>query len=331
MSLDLAWQEINDLWAETSQQPPLVTSIGQLETLYTLPPQMGNGYERVIKLQPGVELCIFDRIFRDLTLRMPENQHPVQFIVYLSGITDSIGCPRIDSNWGCISGSGIQRPFTSFFPESQRQIGVTIEVQPQVMAQFFGTPEGELPPDMQPFVLGNNQWQRLFSPKTTGAIRTVTQQILSCPFRDATKQLYLQGKVLELMALQLDDAVERGTATQAVTLKPDTIARIRQAAAILQIRLENPPSQTDLAEQVGVSDRTLRRGFQALFGTTFLGYLTEQRLIQAEQLLRDNYLSVAEVSYRCGYSDQSYFATVFKHKFGITPKQCAMGKRVRQN
>jgi AraC-like DNA-binding protein len=75
-----------------------------------------------------------------------------------------------------------------------------------------------------------------------------------------------------------------------------------------------------------VSDRTLRRGFQALFHTTVLGYVTEQRLLQAEQWLRQGF-TVADVVHRCGYSNQGHFAAVFKRKFGITPKQCAMGKK----
>ena len=125
------------------------------------------------------------------------------------------------------------------------------------------------------------------------------------------------------MALQIEGI--SAPVHQNRALKPETVARVQQAAMILRSHLEFPPCQTTLARQVGVSDRTLRRGFKQLFGTTVLGYLTEQRLLYAEQLLRDTSLSVTEVVYRCGYSNQGHFAAAFKRRFGITPKQCAMG------
>jgi AraC-like DNA-binding protein len=156
-------------------------------------------------------------------------------------------------------------------------------------------------------------------------MRSVVQQIIDCPFVGTTKRLYLQAKVFELMALQLEGMLNQQTATSG-TLKVETIARIHAAAEILRSRLDAPPAQTELAQMVGMSDRTLRRGFQSLFHTTVLGYVTEQRLLQAEQLLRQG-CTVAEVVHHCGYSNQGHFAAAFKRKFGITPKQCAMGQK----
>ena len=70
---------------------------------------------------------------------------------------------------------------------------------------------------------------------------------------------------------------------------------------------------------MGLSDRTLQRGFQSLFGTTVVGYLAEQRLLQAEQLLRERSMTVTEVAHRFGYGHLGRFAAAFKRKFGITP------------
>ncbi len=61
--------------------------------------------------------------------------------------------------------------------------------------------------------------------------------------------------------------------------------------------------------QVGVSDRTLQRGFRALFKTTVVGYLTQRRLEQAERLLRQGDRAVAEVATRFGYGHLGHFAT----------------------
>lgn len=72
-------------------------------------------------------------------------------------------------------------------------------------------------------------------------MRSVVQQIIDCPFMGITKRLYLQGKVFELMALQLDGILDDDTAAPSVSLKPDMIARIYHAAEILRSHLEQPP------------------------------------------------------------------------------------------
>ncbi len=328
MSLDLTLQESAALWAKAERQYAPVTSIDRLETICTVPPEMGSGYQREIEIQPGIELCIFNRTYRDVTIRLPESQHPVQFAVNLSGVVDSGNFLYQDSDWGYIGGSGIQRPVASFFPRSQRNIGVNIHLQPQILTQLFGTSAGELPPELAPLVPGDTHCQRVFSPKTTGAVRAVAQQMIDCPFVGVTKRLYLRGKVFELIALQLEGVIEQRASPQTQAMKPDTVARLHQAAAIVRSRLEDPLSQTELAQEVGMCDRSLRRGFKQLFGTTIVGYLTQQRLQQAEQSLRTGDHTVTEVANQVGYAHLGHFATAFKRHFGITPSQCLAGKRV---
>ncbi|MEM1242552.1 MAG: AraC family transcriptional regulator [Cyanobacteria bacterium P01_H01_bin.26] len=323
MALELSQSANDALWTENRQQVKPLTSADGLETICKVSPQLGKGYEREVFLQPGVELCIFDRTYQDVAIDIPENQHPVQFMVYLSGVANSGDFIYQDANWGYVGGSGIQRPVQTVFPGGQHQVGVMVHVQPHLLAQFLGGADDNLEPTIEALVPGDDQPQRAFSAPTTAGIRTVVQQIINCPFSGMTKRLYLQGKVLELMALQIEGI--SAPVHQNRALKPETVARVQQAAMILRSHLESPPCQTTLARQVGVSDRTLRRGFKQLFGTTVLGYLTEQRLLYAEQLLRDTSLSVTEVVYRCGYSNQGHFAAAFKRRFGITPKQCAMG------
>ncbi|MEH2067101.1 MAG: hypothetical protein V7K47_02825 [Nostoc sp.] len=83
-----------------------------------------------------------------------------------------------------------------------------------------------------------NEWQTLVYPKTTTAIQTVVQQIFDCPYNGMTKRLYLQGKVLEFMALQLDPfLVEQAQVQPSPRLKNTTIACIYHAREILLSRL----------------------------------------------------------------------------------------------
>ncbi len=329
MFLELSASEFDTIQADANQHYPPVISSDGLETIHRLPSQIGDGYSRVIELCPGLELAIFHESYPNgLLYREVENLHPVQFMVHLSGVVDSGSFLYQDPTQSYIGGSGIQQAVTNFCPANQLQMGVNIHLQPHLLSQFFATPTGELPPELQPLVRGED-CQRVFSPRVTGAMRWVVQQMIDCPFVGITKRLYLQSKVLELMALQLEGMLNESTTATSSSLKPDTMARIHYAAEILRSQLENPPQQTILAQQVGMSDRTLQKGFKAVFGVTPFAYLTQQRMQQAERLLRQSDQTVAEVANVVGYANSAQFAAAFKRQFGISPRDCLKTAKIR--
>lgn len=325
MSLDLASHEIDAICAEAGRLCPPVMSSDQVETIYTVPPQLGSGHTHEIKLCSGLELSICDGVLHELTERVPENEHLVQFSALLSGVCDSGEYLQLNAHQSYIGGSGIQPSHFIRYPRSHHQVGVDIHMTPALFQQFFANADGELPAPLQPLVQ-ENDWQRRFSPPMTGAMRTVVQQMIACPLLGAPKRMYLQGKVFELIALQLDGLVDGAIELPTATLKPDTVARIHSAAEILRSHLEHPPHQIDLSQQVGVSDRTLRRGFKEVFGNSVVGYLTQQRMYRAQQLLREGTWTVAEVARTVGYGHLGHFAAKFKRQFGITPQECLRGK-----
>lgn len=324
MSLDLTTHEIDAIYAEAERDYPPITSSDQVETIYMEPPQLGSGHIREIKLFLGLELCIFDRVLHnELTERAPENEHLVQFEALLSGVWDCGEHVQINTRQSYIGGSGIQPRHFARTPRSH-QIGVNIHMTPALFQQFFANADGDLPTPLQPLVQGND-WQHRFSPPMTGTMRMVVQQMIDCPFLAAPKRMYLQGKVFELIALQLDSLLQRDAALATTSLKSETVARIHYAAEILRSRLENPPSQIELAQQARIGHNTLNRGFRAVFGVTPFAYLTRHRMEQAEQLLRQPAYTVAEVANRVGYANPAQFAAAFKRHFGMTPSECMQG------
>lgn len=78
-------------------------------------------------------------------------------------------------------------------------------------------------------------------------------------------------------------------------------------------------SVSELAEQMGVSSGHLHAIFRAKLGCTPLAYLADRRLDLAERLLTETTLSVAEISERCGFSEQSSLTHCLKRRRGVTP------------
>ncbi|MGI2907294.1 helix-turn-helix transcriptional regulator [Tolypothrix sp. VBCCA 56010] len=327
MTITLTMKQEDELWAEAKRNSPQQPEREPFEILCEMPKQLGKGYERYIELYPQLWLAISDfESHDDVLVKMPEWDHPLQFCVLLCGkIMDEYG-GQLGEGYTCISGSGVQRQMLLKSPKS-RYVGVNIHMSPKLLATFFPNQAGEIPHQLRLLAKGND-WQTLIYPETTMAIGGIAQQIINCPYQGITKRMYLQAKVLELMALQLVPILAAQNGLQpSPRLKPSTIARIHYAKEILSAHLENPPSLMELAQIVGVSDRTLQRGFRELFGKTAFSYLTEKRMELAEQLLRQGNITVAEVAHRVGYSEPRRFAEAFKRKFGIAPSGCLLGKK----
>jgi AraC-like DNA-binding protein len=155
--------------------------------------------------------------------------------------------------------------------------------------------------------------------RTTPQMQTILQEILNCPYQDLTKQLYLEAKVFELLALRLEDLQDSLPLDATITLKPTQIDSIYQARDILIHNFTNPPTLIGLARQVNLNDCTLKKGFQQIFGTTVFGYLHNYRMEQAKELLLDAQLTVNQVAQYVGYASRSAFMTAFCKKFGVSP------------
>lgn len=154
----------------------------------------------------------------------------------------------------------------------------------------------------------------------TPAMERVLQQILQCPYHGAVKRLYLESKVIELIALRLNQILtEPRDISSCHSLKPEDLDRVYYAREVLLRQIDCPPTLIELARQVGLNDFKLKRGFRQVFGTTVFGYLHQHRLEKARQLLEVGNLKASEVAKKVGFRDRSYFASAFRKKFGLNP------------
>jgi AraC-like DNA-binding protein len=76
---------------------------------------------------------------------------------------------------------------------------------------------------------------------------------------------------------------------------------------------------TEVSRAVGVSERTLRRQFQATLGLSWRHYLLQARLLRAMALLAVPGRSVLDVSTAVGFESVSAFARAFAQHLGETP------------
>lgn len=81
------------------------------------------------------------------------------------------------------------------------------------------------------------------------------------------------------------------------------------------------PTVQLLAQRLGVSDRHLRRIFEAHLGVSPVQYLQTQRLLCAKQLLTDTALPVTEVASLSGFASLRRFNAAFAQHYALNPTQ----------
>jgi AraC family transcriptional regulator, regulatory protein of adaptative response / DNA-3-methyladenine glycosylase II len=82
---------------------------------------------------------------------------------------------------------------------------------------------------------------------------------------------------------------------------------------------EARPSITRLAAYLGVSDRHVRRLFEAQFGVSPLQYLQTRRLLTAKQLLTDTDMPTSHIAHASGFGSIRRFSDAFLTHYRLTP------------
>ncbi len=97
----------------------------------------------------------------------------------------------------------------------------------------------------------------------------------------------------------------------------DTAARMVEHA----VHSGEATSLPALAARLGVTDRHLRRIFQAAHGVAPHDYLSTQRLLLAKQLLTDTGMPVTEVALASGHGSLRRFHAAFAERYRLNPSQ----------
>src|SRR5690349_1063953 len=107
------------------------------------------------------------------------------------------------------------------------------------------------------------------------------------------------------------------------------VSRLAQAAAQrIAAGALNGLSVADLASELGVSERHLRRSLEREVGVSPLELAQTYRLLLAKRLLRDTDLPVTRVAYASGFQSLRRFNAVFRARYGMPPSALRRAKTV---
>ena len=101
----------------------------------------------------------------------------------------------------------------------------------------------------------------------------------------------------------------------------EAVSIIEKAKSYIRDNYKKDISLDEVSREVDISPYYFSKLFKQETGGNFIEYLTEVRLRNARELLKDSGLSIKEICAESGYSDPNYFSRIFKKYEGVTPSE----------
>ena len=132
-----------------------------------------------------------------------------------------------------------------------------------------------------------------------------------------TNPVFLQIKLSELLFLILsgDDNCVRKLLVRIANTEHNAFVQVVYSSVFTET------SVGELAQQTNRSLSAFKKEFTACFNTSPHKWIVEQRLVQAEILLRSSSKSISEICDQCIFTNLSHFIRQFKNSYNSTPAE----------
>ena len=147
----------------------------------------------------------------------------------------------------------------------------------------------------------------------------VVNHILQCPFKGLTRYLFIESKVLELLALQIDQI--KNSALQIETISRIDVEKISMVKSYIESNYLQPLSLAGLCKSFSLNEFKLKNGYKQLFHTTVFGHINSLRMEKARHLLSQKKMTISEIADFIGYKTIGSFSAEYKKRFGHTPSK----------
>lgn len=169
---------------------------------------------------------------------------------------------------------------------------------------------------LNPQKLTDQKQIRPITPELFTILVDLERRDLSTP----VQWIYLRAKVLELLALQLENYRKEFPETKdgygSLNLR-----KLYQVRKKITDHLHMNFSLARLAAEAGINPNLLNEEFYQVFGLSVHEFGTRAKMERARQLLARSDRLIYQIAEAVGYKNATHFSAAFKRNFGKTPKQ----------
>jgi transcriptional regulator GlxA family with amidase domain len=97
--------------------------------------------------------------------------------------------------------------------------------------------------------------------------------------------------------------------------------RLTAAIRLMEGSIEEPMSVVRIANEIGLSDRSMRMLFVRHLGAAPQVYYLDLRLDAARRLLQQTRRGLMEIAVACGFASASTFSRAFRRRYGRSPRE----------
>jgi len=205
---------------------------------------------------------------------------------------------------------------------------ITLFVRPELLGERLGFTAPGMPPPIIRLAGGADEFvlqNRSIAPEIIQAMTSVFR----CSYPHDLRRIYLEAKSVELASLLAYSMMAEPVGQMRnLRLSARDVDGVHAARQILASEFANPPGFEALARRVGINRNKLAVGFRQEFRTTVADFVLDCRMREALELLRGSALPIALIAERVGYAQAASFATAFRQRFGLTPRDARLGHRL---
>lgn len=196
---------------------------------------------------------------------------------------------------------------------------INLSVTRRYLQEVLGLADEDLPSALPRY------WRKHDCSFGTLTLSRTTQRIATGLFNVNAPGRWLHVRLstlgIQLLSEVCADWLAQGEAArQPVRFSRQDTDRVVHATELMKSTLDAPLTLEHLAKRVGLNRNKLHYGLRQLVGMSASDYYVQLRMEQALQLLLDTSHSVNRISEMLGYSEHTNFTSVFKKRFGVTPR-----------
>lgn len=133
-------------------------------------------------------------------------------------------------------------------------------------------------------------------------------------------KLFYSAKVSEIVSLMIEYK-NNNKKIEKKKLSNDDREMLMSVTSYINDHYAFKITQSQLSKIACMGTTKLKTSFKLMHGCTITDYIQKRRMSQAEHLLTNTSLTIAQVAQTVGYTSSSRFTEIFKNSTGILPKE----------